>query len=104
VTDLANLEVDSIKKPRFSGVIDAYRQTWRETFNPSKSFSWNAIARTRNFYKVSHAPIVNYAIYTRNADMQGFVPVVLRAFPTNAAALAVWEGVMRWSAKNDVSF
>jgi solute carrier family 25 carnitine/acylcarnitine transporter 20/29 len=36
--------------------------------------------------------------------IQGFVPVVLRAFPTNAAALAVWEGVMRWSAKNDVQF
>jgi hypothetical protein len=35
---------------------------------------------------------------------QGFVPVVLRAFPTNAAALAVWEGVMRWSAKNDLQF
>jgi solute carrier family 25 carnitine/acylcarnitine transporter 20/29 len=35
---------------------------------------------------------------------KGFVPVVLRAFPTNAAALAVWEGVMRWSAKNDLQF
>lgn len=28
---------------------------------------------------------------------QGFVPVALRAFPTNAAALAVWEGVMRYA-------
>jgi len=51
--DQARQIVDSIKKPRFSGVVDAYRQTWRETFNPAKSFSWNAIARTRNFYKVS---------------------------------------------------
>lgn len=42
--------------------------------------------------------------FSSKADQQGFVPVVLRAFPTNAAALAVWEGVMRWSAKNDVSF
>jgi len=50
--------VDSITKPRFSGVVDAYRQTWRETFNPAKSFSWNAIARTRNFYKVSYFVLV----------------------------------------------
>ena len=45
--------VDSIKKPRFTGVIDAYKQTWRETFDPRRSFSWNALARTKNFYKVS---------------------------------------------------
>ncbi|WWC97124.1 hypothetical protein V866_004002 [Kwoniella sp. B9012] len=70
--------VDSIKNPRYKGVFDAYRQVWRETFNPAKGFGWNSIARVKNFYK-------------------GFVPVVLRAFPTNAAALAVWEGVMRWS-------
>ena len=93
--------VDSIKKPRFSGVIDAYRQTWRETFNPSKSFTWNALARTRNFYKVSCVSLI--ADLEANLE-QGFVPVVLRAFPTNAAALAVWEGVMRWSAKNDLQF
>ncbi|CED82104.1 Mitochondrial carnitine-acylcarnitine carrier protein [Phaffia rhodozyma] len=28
---------------------------------------------------------------------RGFVPVVLRAFPTNASALFVFESVMRWS-------
>ncbi|WVQ76293.1 hypothetical protein IAR50_005958 [Cryptococcus sp. DSM 104548] len=70
---------DKIKTPRYKGVFDAYRQVWRETFDPSKSLGWNSVARVRNFYK-------------------GFVPVVLRAFPTNAAALAVWEGVMRWQA------
>ncbi|WWC66895.1 uncharacterized protein I206_100802 [Kwoniella pini CBS 10737] len=70
--------VDSIKSPKYTGVFDAYGQVWRETYNPTKGFTWNTIARTKNFYK-------------------GFVPVVLRAFPTNAAALAVWEGVMRWS-------
>jgi solute carrier family 25 carnitine/acylcarnitine transporter 20/29 len=80
--------------------VDAYRQTWRETFNPAKSFSWNAIARTRNFYKVSLFGHVSSEKLTK----QGFVPVVLRAFPTNAAALAVWEGVMQWSAKNDLQF
>lgn len=32
-------------------------------------------------------------------DTQGFIPVVLRAFPTNAAALAVWETTMRWATK-----
>lgn len=49
------VSVDSIKKPRFSGVLDAYRQTWRETFDPSRSFTWNALARTKNFYKVSYS-------------------------------------------------
>ncbi|WVQ80377.1 hypothetical protein IAT38_002482 [Cryptococcus sp. DSM 104549] len=69
---------DNIKSPRYKGVFDAYRQTWRETYDPTKSLGWNSLARTRNFYK-------------------GFVPVVLRAFPTNAAALAVWEAIMQWS-------
>ncbi|KAK4688027.1 hypothetical protein P7C73_g2087, partial [Tremellales sp. Uapishka_1] len=71
---------DSITKPKYHGVIDAYRTTWTETFDASKSFRWNSVARLKNFYR-------------------GFIPVVLRAFPTNAAALAVWEGVMRWSAR-----
>ncbi|KAK1926214.1 mitochondrial carrier domain-containing protein [Papiliotrema laurentii] len=69
---------DNIKNPRYKGVFDAYRQTWRETYDPTKGFSWNSLARVKNFWR-------------------GFVPVVLRAFPTNAAALAVWESVMRWS-------
>nr|ADE10072.1 mitochondrial carrier protein [Tremella fuciformis] len=68
---------DSIKNPRYSGVADAYRQTWRESYDPSKGLGWNSLARVKTFYR-------------------GFVPVVLRAFPTNAAALAVWEGVMRY--------
>ncbi|KAL7418878.1 hypothetical protein Q5752_006562 [Cryptotrichosporon argae] len=72
--------VDSVTAPRFRSVRDAYAQTWRETFDPSRSLGWNSVARIRNFYR-------------------GFVPVVLRAFPTNAAALAVWEGVMRWADK-----
>ncbi|WWD22385.1 hypothetical protein CI109_106876 [Kwoniella shandongensis] len=73
--------VDSIKTPRYKGVFDAYRQTWTETYNPTKGFTWNSVARIRNFYR-------------------GFVPVVLRAFPTNAAALAVWEAVMRYSTRD----
>ncbi|CAD6571978.1 MAG: hypothetical protein TREMPRED_000428 [Tremellales sp. Tagirdzhanova-0007] len=71
---------DSVTQPRYSGVFDAYRQTWRDPVDPRKSLSWNHLARFRNFYR-------------------GFVPVVLRAFPTNAAALTIWEGVMRWSAE-----
>nr|XP_018266621.1 solute carrier family 25 (mitochondrial carnitine/acylcarnitine transporter), member 20/29 [Kwoniella dejecticola CBS 10117]OBR88779.1 solute carrier family 25 (mitochondrial carnitine/acylcarnitine transporter), member 20/29 [Kwoniella dejecticola CBS 10117] len=43
--------VDSIKTPRYKGVFDAYGQVWRETYNPNKGFGWNAIARTKNFYK-----------------------------------------------------
>ncbi|UOH83864.1 hypothetical protein LQV05_006602 [Cryptococcus neoformans] len=69
---------DDIKTPRYKGVFDAYRQVWNETYDGSKGLQWNVLARTKNFYR-------------------GFVPVALRAFPTNAAALAVWEGVMRWS-------
>ncbi|KAI9635923.1 mitochondrial carrier protein [Dioszegia hungarica] len=69
---------DSVTKPRYHGVFDAYRQVWTESGNPSKGVVWNALARTKNFYR-------------------GAVPVVLRAFPTNAAALAVYEAVMRYS-------
>ncbi|GAA6026194.1 hypothetical protein JCM10207_008769, partial [Rhodosporidiobolus poonsookiae] len=29
------------------------------------------------------------------AFYRGFIPGILRAFPTNASALFVWEGVMR---------
>ena len=46
----------------------------------------------KTFYRVSRE---SYKV-CRVAKEQGFVPVVLRAFPTNAAALAVWEGVMRY--------
>ncbi|KAL1411994.1 hypothetical protein Q8F55_002989 [Vanrija albida] len=69
---------DNIKTPRYNGVFDAYRQVWRENYDPSRGLGWNTGARIQNFYK-------------------GFVPVALRAFPTNAAALAVWEGVMRYT-------
>ncbi|EAL18152.1 hypothetical protein CNBK1730 [Cryptococcus deneoformans B-3501A] len=69
---------DDIKTPRYRSVFDAYRQVWNEAYDGSKGLRWNVLARTKNFYR-------------------GFVPVALRAFPTNAAALAVWEGVMRWS-------
>ncbi|RSH90686.1 hypothetical protein EHS25_001291 [Saitozyma podzolica] len=72
---------DSVTKPRYHGVFDAYRQTWTETFDPTKTFGWNSAARIKNFYR-------------------GVVPVVLRAFPTNAAALAVWEAVMRYSTRS----
>ncbi|WVR03461.1 hypothetical protein IAU60_000452 [Kwoniella sp. DSM 27419] len=74
----SRIMTDNIKSPRYKGVFDTYRQVWRETYNPTKGLWWNAAARMRNFNK-------------------GLVPVALRAFPTNAAALAVWEAVMRWS-------
>ncbi|WVO15542.1 hypothetical protein L204_103202 [Cryptococcus depauperatus] len=69
---------DDIKNPKYKGVFDAYRQIWMESYDPSKDIGWNASARWKTFYR-------------------GFVPVVLRAFPTNAAALMVWEAVMRYS-------
>ncbi|ORX34669.1 mitochondrial carrier protein [Kockovaella imperatae] len=76
------LMVDKLREPRFKGVINAYSQTWRETYDGSKSLLWNSKARIRNFYR-------------------GFVPVALRAFPTNAAALAVWEALMRYADGHD---
>jgi len=87
--------VDSPTNPKYKSVLDAYRQTWRETYNPSKGFGWNSLARVKNFYKVGNS-VLHTQVW---ANMQGFVPVVLRAFPTNAAALAVWEGVMRYLNK-----
>ncbi|WVO14819.1 hypothetical protein L204_102458 [Cryptococcus depauperatus] len=69
---------DNIKAARYNNVFDAYRQVWRESYNPSLGLFQNGLARVKNFYR-------------------GFIPVVLRAFPTNAAAIAVWEGLMRWS-------
>lgn len=47
------LMVDSPTAPRYKGVFDAYRQTWRETFDPSKGLGANSLARVRNFYRVS---------------------------------------------------
>ncbi|WVQ73066.1 hypothetical protein IAR50_002629 [Cryptococcus sp. DSM 104548] len=69
---------DDIKNPKYKGVFDAYKKVWMETYDPSKGFGWNAAARWKTLFR-------------------GFVPVVVRAFPTNAAALMVWEGVMRYS-------
>jgi len=83
-----------------------------ETYDPSRAFSWNALARLKNFYRVSLPSLgVGVGPYSIRAPLmigcrialnppQGFVPVVLRAFPTNAAALAVWEAVMRASTSS----
>lgn len=49
----ANIQVDSIKKPRFRNSLDAYRQVWRETFDPTKGVGWNSLARVKNYYRVS---------------------------------------------------
>lgn len=46
---------DSVTQPRYKGVIDAYKQVWTETRDPSKGFRWNSIARVKNFYRVSTA-------------------------------------------------
>lgn len=87
---------DSVTKPRYRGVFDAYRQTWTETFDPTKTFGWNSAARIKNFYRVCRFSDIARPALT----YQGVVPVVLRAFPTNAAALAVWEAVMRYSTRS----
>lgn len=44
--------VDSPTSPRYKGVFDAYRQVWRETYDPARGMGWNSQARVRNFYKV----------------------------------------------------
>ena len=45
--------VDSLNSPKYTGVFQAYRSVWRETYDPSKSIPWNSIARVKNFYRVS---------------------------------------------------
>lgn len=99
---------DSPTKPKYPSVLAAYRTVWRETYDPSRGLGWNSLARLKNFYKVSRSGrgrkrwgVAGKAakLLRTSADRQGFVPVVLRAFPTNAAALAVWEGTMRWATK-----
>ena len=45
--------VDSIRAPKYHTVLGAYRSVWRETFDPSKAFGWNSLARLKNFYRVS---------------------------------------------------
>lgn len=49
----ADCGVDDIKNPKYKGVFDAYRRTWAETFDPTKSLSWNSLARVKNFWRVS---------------------------------------------------
>lgn len=58
--------VDSPTAPRYKGVFDAYRQTWRETYDPSKGLGANSLARVRNFYKVSETTTMFAAAITRN--------------------------------------
>lgn len=43
---------DNIKNPRYKGVFDAYRQVWREGYDPSRGLGWNSGTRIKNFYKV----------------------------------------------------
>jgi solute carrier family 25 carnitine/acylcarnitine transporter 20/29 len=49
---------DSVTKPRYHGVFDAYRQTWTETFDPTKTFGWNSAARIKNFYRVCRPCVI----------------------------------------------
>lgn len=53
VTENLTILVDDIKNPKYHGVFDAYKKTWRETYDPSKGFSWNSLARVKNFWRVS---------------------------------------------------
>jgi hypothetical protein len=43
---------DSVTKPRYHGVLDAYKQVWTETWNPQKGVASNSLARIKNFYRV----------------------------------------------------
>lgn len=50
--------VDDLKKPRYHGVVDAYKKTWWEMYDPKKNWSWNSIARVKNFYRVGLQSVV----------------------------------------------
>lgn len=45
--------VDSLRSPKYTSVSGAYRAVWRETYDASRSVSWNSVARVKNFYRVS---------------------------------------------------
>lgn len=62
---------DSITKPRYNGVFDAYRQVWTETWDPKKGFTWNNVARIKNFYRVSQASLDDLRLGQR-ADVAGY--------------------------------
>lgn len=47
---------DSVTKPRYNGVFDAYKQVWTEMYDPKKGMGWNNLARLKNFYRVSQTP------------------------------------------------
>lgn len=68
--------VDSLDKPKYRGILHAFQTVLHERDLPERTKWRNALAGGANFYR-------------------GIIPVALRAFPTNAAALFVWEKVMK---------
>ncbi|KAJ9101129.1 hypothetical protein QFC21_003347 [Naganishia friedmannii] len=91
---------DSLVKPRYSGIWHVVKTILHEKDLTSRSRLGNTAAGLKNFYRVrrsgSTASLVRSGLLNiGTAVAQGIVPVIIRAFPTNAAALAVWEAVMR---------
>ncbi|GHJ89277.1 hypothetical protein NliqN6_5679 [Naganishia liquefaciens] len=78
----SRIMTDSLARPRYRNAWHVVRVVFHEKDLPSRSRLGNTLAGMGNFYR-------------------GIVPVVLRAFPTNAAALAVWEAVMRAAGEKE---
>ncbi|KAJ9110686.1 hypothetical protein QFC19_001515 [Naganishia cerealis] len=76
---------DSLVKPKYRGIWHVVQTILHEKDLTSRTRLGNTTAGLMNFYR-------------------GIVPVVIRAFPTNAAALAVWEAVMRGMNAKEVRF
>ncbi|KAA1115545.1 hypothetical protein PGT21_037020 [Puccinia graminis f. sp. tritici] len=80
---------DSFIKPRYPTWISAARAIWLEG-----GFKVRPLITPP-----SHLLLINFLLYSSiffiQAFYRGLTPCILRAFPTNAAALAVWEGAMK---------
>ncbi|KAI5450538.1 hypothetical protein NCC49_002993 [Naganishia albida] len=79
----SRIMTDSLSKPKYRSAWHVVHTVLHEKDRAGRSRLGNTIAGVGNFYR-------------------GIVPVVLRAFPTNAAALAVWEAVMRGMGAKEV--
>jgi solute carrier family 25 carnitine/acylcarnitine transporter 20/29 len=99
----SRIMTDSLSKPKYRSAWHVVQTVLHEKDMAGRSRLGNTVAGVGNFYRVGLAFYLDVWKSQLRKDCQGIVPVVLRAFPTNAAALAVWEAVMRGMGAKEVS-